>query len=302
MWIAKAIRLGEPVVVFMEHQAVLRSLEKKLKKQRIRYIVLEGKTPSKHRQEAVDAFQRHDYPVFLGTKAAKEGITLTAARHLLFIERFFTSSEEEQAEDRIRRIGQTHKTTIWFLHAIGTIDDRIDDIVQGKRRLIRTAIGSADIADTPKGNVLSLLNQWSDFTSPNRKVSINEGDQLPPLPKLKSVQSVVFYGDRWNAKSSFLWCKMNGYTTYKKEELKGRLRLHCNPVAYFSEGEFFTTQITKDIRVIMGKRLSQANERRVRAAMVPIEGGLRYTVATPLLLPVVERKVSLSPTAKEALL
>lgn len=268
LWIAKAVRIGEPVVVFMEHQAVLRSLEKKLKKQRIRYIAVEGKTPSKHRQEAVDAFQRNDYPVFLGTKAAKEGITLTAARHLLFVERFFTSSEEEQAEDRIRRIGQSHKTTIWFLHAIGTIDDRIDDIVQGKRRLIRTAIGSADIAETPKGNVLSLLKEWSDFTSPNRKVSISEGDQLPPLPKLKSVQSIVFYGERWNSKSAFLWCKMNGYPVYKKEELKGRLRLYCNPVAYFNEGEFSTTQITKDIRLIIGKRLSQANERRVRAAMV----------------------------------
>jgi len=268
LWIAKAVRLGEPVVVFCEHQPVLRSLEKKLKKQRIRYVIVEGKTPAKQRQAAVDAFQDNEYPVFLGTKAAKEGITLTAARHLLFVERFFTSSEEEQAEDRIRRIGQSHKTTIWFLHAMATVDDRIDAIVRGKRGLIRTAIGSPDIMETPTSNVLSLIKQWSDHSSPKGEVSIREGDQLPPLPKAKEVQSIVFYGERWTPKSAALWCKMNGYKIYKRVQLDGRFRLFCHPVAHFTDGKFSIVPVAQDIRLIVGKRLSQANERRVKAAMI----------------------------------
>ena len=266
-WIAKAVRIGEPVVVFCEHQGVLRAIEKRLKKQRIRYALVEGKTPTKKRQQAVDAFQRNDFPVFLGTKAAKEGITLTAARHLLFVERFFTSSEEEQAEDRIRRIGQTHRTTVWFLHAMGTVDDRVDVIVRSKRQIVRTAIGSRDIAETPTGNVLSLLKQWEEHSQPRREATLKDGD-LPPLPSAKDVQSISFYTDRWSVKSSSVWCKMNGYAPYKAEKLVDRVRLHCNPVAYYVKGEFQVVPVAKDIRLILGKRLSSANERRVKAAMV----------------------------------
>lgn len=272
LWIAKAVRLGEPVVVFCEHQAVLRALEKRLRKQRIRHTIVEGKTSSKKRQEAVDAFQRHDYPVFVGTKAAKEGITLTAARHLLFVERFFTSSEEEQAEDRIRRIGQTHATTIWFLHGVGTIDDRLDTIVRGKRRIVRTAIGAKDIQDTPTGNVTSLLRAWDDHASPDKTLSIRSDEDLPPLPQPKVVQSIVFSGSRWKPSTAASWCKMNGYPAYKCERLKGRLRVHSVPINRFHKGDFKKVLVARDIALITGKRLSAANERKVRAASVQARG------------------------------
>jgi len=272
MWIAKAVRLGEPVVVFCEHQSVLRGLEKRLRKQRIRHVIVEGKTSVKKRQEAVDAFQKHEYPVFIGTKAAKEGITLTAARHLLFVERFFTSSEEEQAEDRIRRIGQSHRTTIWFLHGVSTIDDRLDTIVRGKRRIVRTAIGAKDIHDTPTGNVTSLISAWDSHASPKRSLSIKADEDLPPLPHPKHVQSVVFSGKRWTASSGAAWCKMNGYSSYKCERLEGRIRLHCHQVGYFHKGDFEKVVVAKDIALVTGKRLSSANERRVRAATVRAKG------------------------------
>jgi hypothetical protein len=151
---------------------------------------------------------------------------------------------------------------------MGTVDDRIDTIVRGKRGLIRTAIGSPDIMETPTSNVLSLLKQWSDHSSVPGEVSIREGDQLPPLPKAKEVQSIVFYGDRWTPKSAALWCKMNGYKVYKRVQLDGRFRLFCHPVAHFTDGKFSTVAVARDIRLIVGKRLSQANERRVKAAMI----------------------------------
>ncbi len=272
LWIAKAVRLGEPVVVFCEHQAVLRALEKRLRKQRIRHVIVEGKTSVKKRQAAVDAFQKHEYPVFIGTKAAKEGITLTAARHLLFVERFFTSSEEEQAEDRIRRIGQTHQTTIWFLHGVSTIDDRLDTIVRGKRRIVRSAIGAKNIHDTPTGNVASLISAWGDHASPKRTISIKADEDLPPLPHPKHVQSIVFSGSRWKPSTAAAWCKMNGYPAYKCERLKDRLRVHSNQVSYFHKGQFKKVSVARDIALVVGTRLSPANERRVRAATVRAKG------------------------------
>lgn len=271
-WIARAVRIGEPVVVFVEHQNVLRKLVKGLRKQRIRHGVIDGSTSSKRRQELVDEFQRHEFPVFIGTKAAKEGITLTAARHLLFLERFFTAADEEQAEDRIRRIGQAYKTTIWFLHAQDTIDERVDTIVRMKRQVVRTAIGGADIEETPNGNVQQLLATWSEYAVPeelqDRQIlPLGLGEPLPPLPRPKIVHAVVFYSRRWTPAGAAAWCKMNGYEPQRRSDLKDRFKIILNPTHVFVPNKFSVLSVSRDIRVIVGTRLSAANERRVRKSL-----------------------------------
>ena len=267
-FIAQAVRIGEPVVVFLEHQGVLQRLTKGLKKQRIRHVVIEGATSSKKRQLAVEAFQNNDYPVFIGTKAAKEGITLTAARHLLFIERFWTSADEEQAEDRIRRIGQKHKTTIWYLHANDTVDDRVDAIVSTKRTLIRSAIGSADIRQTPLSNVEAMIRMWGEHAeAPGTMTDLGQNKPLPSLPRPGNTHGVVFRGDRWTAKTANTWCRMNGYKAEKLVQLKGRIKLVVHPADVFRKNQFELVKVAKDINIIVGKRLSKANEKRVRMSL-----------------------------------
>lgn len=268
-WISRAVRVGEPVVVFVEHQEVLKRLSKGLHKQRIRHAVIDGSTPSKQRQEYIDAFQKNEYPVIIGTKAAKEGITLTAARHLLFVERFFTSADEEQAEDRIRRIGQTHPTTIWFLHAIGTVDDRLNAIVESKRTLIRSAIGAAEIVETPVGNVEALVQSWNIAVDAEdvEPSNLGHGKPLPPLPSPSITHGIVFYGDRWNINSAMSWCKMHGYEPDKKVDLANRFKLVVHPINVFRKNMFETVKVCQDVRIITGTRLSRANERRVRLAL-----------------------------------
>ena len=272
-WIARAVRMGEPVVIFLEHQATLNRLRKSLRKQRIRFGVLEGSTSPKRRQELVDDFQKHRFPVFIATRAGKEGITLTAARHLMFVERFFTSADEEQAEDRIRRIGQKHKTTIWYLHAVGTVDDRIDTIVQSKRQIIRSAIGSADTAETSTGNVQLMLRTWEKHIRVGGPVAtLGHGEPLPPLPRPREIHAVVFRRGRWTPKGAVRWCRMHGYEPRKRVELKGRFKLVLHPAPVFAKGTFELYRVSNDIRIITGKRLSQANERRVRRALAGERG------------------------------
>jgi hypothetical protein len=268
-WIARAVRIGEPVVVFVEHQEVLSRIVDGLRRQRVRHVVVEGSTTSKQRQEAIDAFQRNEYPVFIGTKAAKEGITLTAARHLIFVERFFTAADEEQAEDRIRRIGQKHPTTIWFLHALGTVDDRLNTIVESKRFLVREAIGSADIAETPTGNVEALIRSWSKaVVDESVEVSdLGQGSPLDPLPSPSVTHGVVFYGDRWKADTAIAWCRMHGYQPFKKVDLGDRFKLVVHPAEVFRKTQFEAVKVCQDIRIITGTRLDKANERRVRLAL-----------------------------------
>ena len=261
-WITRAVRIGEPVVVFLEHQVVLKKLEKALRKQRVRFAVIEGKTSPKKRQKHIDQFQANRYPVLLCTKAGKEGITLHAARHLLFVERFFTSAEEEQAEDRIRRIGQKHKTTIWFLHAAGTIDDRLDTIVRGKRHLIRAAIGSEDTAESTTSNVETLVRSWDRFVAekPPALTSLGRGEPLPALPSPKNTHAVIFSGPRWRMRAAASWCRMHGYEPSAKSALPDRFKLTIHDAGVFLPHQFSQFKVCQDVKIIMGTRRSKRNE------------------------------------------
>jgi SNF2 family DNA or RNA helicase len=272
-WIARAVRIGEPVVVFLEHQPVLKRLVKSLRAQRIRHAVIEGKTSPKKRQRYIDQFQAHQFPVIVCSKAGKEGITLHSARHLLFVERFFTSADEEQAEDRIRRIGQTHKTTIWYLHAAGTVDERLDSIVRSKRTLIRNAIRAEDTAETTISNVEALVRSWDTFVARKAPLtSLGRGEPLLPLPKPSSTYAIVFQGDRWKVRSAANWCRMHGYYPSKKVGLGDRFRLIVHPVEVFRPREFTAFKVCGDIKIIVGRRISAKNEKLMRARLRRMHG------------------------------
>lgn len=262
-WISRAIRLGEPVVVFAEHQAVIKKLSVALKKQRIQFGVLDGAASVKTRQALVDDFQNHNISVFIGSKAAKEGITLHAARHLLFIERFFTAAEEEQAEDRIRRLGQKFQTTIWFLHAPETIDDRVDQIVRSKRQIVRTAIGAPHTAETDEGNVCALIRSWGEHVSAPSGVDLGHSPPLPALPRARNVLEIVFTGDRWRGTAPKLWCRMNGYSPRRMEVHPEKRKVLITRYDLFRPNSFKIKTISKDIKMIIGERLHFENKERV---------------------------------------
>lgn len=266
-FIARAIRVGEPVVVFLEHQAAIHSLSKLLHRQRIRHAIIEGSTTPKKRQEYIEEFQKNEYPVIMCSKAGKEGITLHAARHLLFVERFFTSADEEQAEDRIRRIGQTHATTIWYMHVENTVDDRIDQIVRRKRTIIDENIGLEDIEETDESTVQKLILDWSNFVKGSEVqpvAPLGLGQSLPPLPGPKDTHGVVFKGSRWKVDTAKAWCKMNGYEVSKIEVLQDRFKCITRPSDLFKKGTFLTHMIANDIKIITGQRLPDQVQKMVR--------------------------------------
>jgi SNF2 family DNA or RNA helicase len=271
-WAARAVRLGEPVVIFAEHGAVIKALSGNLRKQRLRHVVLTGATPKGERQRIIDQFQSGEVPIFIASKAGSTGITLTRAKHLCFVERFWTSADEEQAEDRIRRIGQTQPTRIWFLHAAGTVDDRISRIIERKRILIREAIGNEDIEQTPEKAVMEMIAEWSEHA----KAPVHNGNAmlglvkaLPPLPKSKDVHQIIFKGKRWNEAAVRSWAKMNGYSL-KSVRFDGRVwRATHHAVSLFLSGKFKSFTISKDIKILLGARRKKRPNRRGRTNRVP---------------------------------
>lgn len=265
----RAVRVGEPVVFFCEHKQVCARLIKSLRKARIRFGVIDGSVSVKKRQAAIDAFQNFEMPIIICTKAGKEGITLHAARHLVFVERFYTSADEEQAEDRIRRIGQKFKTTIWYMHVPGTVDDRVDVIVRTKRQIVSQTIGTENIAETEIANVEEMIRNWNSISTEHKKkdVVLGTGKPLPPLPCPSETYSILFTGKRWSLKGALLWAKMNGYLVQKPEPAKSGVRLRVHDADRFTPRSFKVFRVARDIEIVCGEvrknqKLKQHKRRR----------------------------------------
>lgn len=132
-----------PLVVFFHHKDVGASLleamddEKTLNAKKWR--VISGDTPAQSRTKYVEQFQMGMLDGLLcSTGAAREGITLTAADTVVFVEREWVPGWEEQAEDRILRIGAEGKDTVWatYLSVVGTIDEHFDRVIEAKRQVV----------------------------------------------------------------------------------------------------------------------------------------------------------------------
>lgn len=147
---------GKPIVVFTHHRDVLKRLAEKFDNAR----TISGDTASQARQDIVDDFQAGHVPVLIcNTVAAKEGITLTKADTVLFIEREWTPTDEEQAEDRVYRIGQeSQHVHAVYLSCAGTIDEHFDRVVEEKRAVVKAVLDGGNV-EQRKGLVSELVKR-----------------------------------------------------------------------------------------------------------------------------------------------
>ena len=97
-----------------------------------------GSDSTDARQKAIDAFQTPGGPqlIVCATRVAAQGITLTRASNVCFLELEWTPAMHDQAEDRCHRIGQRDAVTAWYLLAAGTIDETMSRLIQRKRATI----------------------------------------------------------------------------------------------------------------------------------------------------------------------
>ena len=107
-----------------------------LQEHEMSYFVINGETPALKRQEYADAFQTtHKYRVaLLSVMAAGTGLTLTAARTVVFTEILFGPEQHLQAEDRVHRLGQKHQVNIFYLKSPNSTDDINFGLIRKKER------------------------------------------------------------------------------------------------------------------------------------------------------------------------
>ena len=90
------------------------------------------------RESAIAAFQDPGGPslIVASTRVAAQGITLTRASNVAFLELEWTPAIHDQAEDRCHRIGQRDAVTAWYLLAAETIDETMARLIQSKRAIV----------------------------------------------------------------------------------------------------------------------------------------------------------------------
>ncbi len=100
-------------------------------------LVLHGGTAVGGRQKLVDSFQKDDGPPFfvLTVKAGGSGLNLTRAAHVIHFDRWWNPAVENQATDRAFRIGQKQNVLVHKFVCRGTIEERIDQLIEDKKSL-----------------------------------------------------------------------------------------------------------------------------------------------------------------------
>jgi non-specific serine/threonine protein kinase len=126
-------------------------------------LVLHGQTPVAQRMALVERFQRDEsIPFFvLSLKAGGTGLNLTAASQVIHFDRWWNPSVENQATDRAFRIGQTRNVLVHKLVCRGTVEERIDALIEQKRGLAAELLeggGEALITEMSNEEVLRLVS------------------------------------------------------------------------------------------------------------------------------------------------
>ena len=109
-------------------------------------LFLHGGTPKSARDHMVQRFQSPDGPslFLLSLKAGGTGLNLTAANHVIHFDRWWNPAVEDQATDRAFRIGQSKNVQVRKLTCVGTLEERIDQLIAEKRDLAEQIVGSGE--------------------------------------------------------------------------------------------------------------------------------------------------------------
>ena len=109
-------------------------------------LVFHGGTAIKQRKDIVNRFQSDESLPFLvlSLKAGGTGLNLTAATHVVHFDRWWNPAVEDQATDRAFRIGQAKPVFVHAMICRGTVEERVDDMIRGKRALAKDLLGGGE--------------------------------------------------------------------------------------------------------------------------------------------------------------
>jgi SNF2 family DNA or RNA helicase len=149
---------------------------------------LHGGVAQHSRDEMVRRFQDdpRSPPIFvLSVKAGGTGLNLTAANHVFHFDRWWNPAVEDQATDRAYRIGQQRSVQVHKLMCAGTVEDKIDQLLERKRQLADSIVGAGEqwITELNDDQLRDLFSLAPDAVVTEdmgeTDVSIDEADVAP---------------------------------------------------------------------------------------------------------------------------
>ena len=144
--IPEAIANEHRILVFSQFTSMLKIIEEELKDMNIAYFYLEGSTPTLERNDIVKRFNNGEGEVFLiSLKAGGTGLNLIGADTVIHYDPWWNPAVEEQATDRVYRIGQQNKVNVIKLITKGTIEEKIYKLQRMKKELSDSIISSKEV-------------------------------------------------------------------------------------------------------------------------------------------------------------
>ena len=123
----------------------------------------------RQRDQAVDRFQDPDGPsVFLlSLRAGGVGLNLTAANQVVHLDRWWNPAVEDQATDRAFRLGQLRDVQVRRFVCVGTVEERVDLMIEGKRALAEAVVdaGESWLGDLYTDSLREVLALTEDAVS-----------------------------------------------------------------------------------------------------------------------------------------
>lgn len=144
--VEEAMAEGDSLLIFTQFTELGAALEKYLRHTcHLNTYYLHGGTPRPRREAMISQFQDPDTEpsaFVLSLKAGGVGITLTRANHVFHFDRWWNPAVEDQATDRAFRIGQKKNVFVHKFVAIGTLEERIDQMIEDKKKLAGSIVGA----------------------------------------------------------------------------------------------------------------------------------------------------------------
>ncbi|HZU11936.1 MAG TPA: DEAD/DEAH box helicase [Chloroflexota bacterium] len=144
----EVIAADDRALIFTQYAEFGRELQSYLRERLGKDVLyLHGGTPRHIRDRLVSRFQndRRGPPIFiLSLKAGGTGLNLTRASHVFHFDRWWNPAVEDQATDRAFRIGQTRNVQVHKMLCSGTLEERIDEMIESKKALANQIVGSGE--------------------------------------------------------------------------------------------------------------------------------------------------------------
>ena len=168
--IEEVLAEGDRALCFTQFAEMGRMLKQYLQERFGREVLfLHGGTSKKARDLMVERFQQEGGPsVFLlSLKAGGTGLNLTAAQHVIHFDRWWNPAVEDQATDRAFRIGQKKNVQVRKFICVGTLEERIDQMIEQKKELARRIVGAGEswLTELSTAQIRELVQLSSDAVS-----------------------------------------------------------------------------------------------------------------------------------------